>query len=141
MKRGTLADMRVGVVVHGDRDRTIVAVASPVYPAGSPADQQAVASRAAGIDPVLRLLLDDGTSMLVHGGNTLLASDPLPVFTHTATVRGVVRGVPVRRHGRFWWAAYQVCGGLVWSSRDLTDLVPLEAPGTFAELRAAGVSR
>jgi hypothetical protein len=64
-----------------------------------------------------------------------------PVFTHSATVRGVARGVPVRRDGAFWWAAYEVCLGIVWGSRDVSDVVPLEVPGTVAELRAAGVIR
>lgn len=77
MIRGTLADLDPlawVVTIHGDQDREVVAVASPVWPAGSQADRSARASREAGLPPVLRVLLGDGTSMLVHGGNTLVAS-------------------------------------------------------------------
>lgn len=67
--------MQPGVVIHGNIDRTIVAVASPVYPPGSPADRNDRVNREHR-HYTLRLFLDDGRQMLVNPGNELRASRP-----------------------------------------------------------------
>jgi hypothetical protein len=48
-------------------------------------------------------------------------------YTHTATIRGHVRNVPVRKDGHYWWCAYEVDYGIVWGPRDVTDVRPIEA--------------
>lgn len=70
--KATLENLKIGTVVHGDIDRTIVAVASPVWPRGSQADRHMRVNREHG-SITLRVFMEDGTASLWHNDNEICA--------------------------------------------------------------------
>jgi hypothetical protein len=53
---------------------------------------------------------------------TETTTEYVPNYSHTATLYGHVRNVPVRRDGVYWWSAYSVHLGIVHLQRDVTEV-------------------